>query len=121
MMVYVLPKNDDKSVKVKVIYPNKWSDPIIEDDRVYIIDEHPSPEEAGKALKTLYERLMSIEEEIFEKQIPKKPINEGCYYLCPCCRGDLGVSDDDIFIYELPMPKYCSNCGCALDWSEVEE
>ena len=20
-----------------------------------------------------------------DKQIPKKPINEGCYYLCPCC------------------------------------
>jgi hypothetical protein len=55
-----------------------------------------------------------------EKQIPKKPICEVYYYLCPCCQGDLGVSDDDIFIYELPMPKYCSNCGCALDWSEVK-
>ena len=55
-----------------------------------------------------------------EKQIPKKPINEGYYYLCPCCRGDLGVSDDDIFIYELSMPKYCSNCGCVLDWTEVD-
>lgn len=58
--------------------------------------------------------------EALEKQIPKKPINEECYYLCPCCQSDLGVSDDDIFIYELPMPKYCSNCGCALDWSEVK-
>lgn len=58
--------------------------------------------------------------EALEKQIPKKPINEECYYLCPCCRGDLGVSDDDIFIYELSMPKYFSNCGCALDWSEVK-
>ena len=55
-----------------------------------------------------------------EKQIPKKPINEGYYYICPCCRDDLGVSDDDIFIYELSMPKYCSNCGCVLDWSEVK-
>ena len=55
-----------------------------------------------------------------EKQIPKKPINEECYYICPCCRGDLGVSDDDIFIYELSMPKYCSNCGCVLNWSEVK-
>lgn len=55
-----------------------------------------------------------------DKQIPKKPINEGCYYICPCCRDDLGVSDDDIFIYELSMPKYCSNCGCKLDWSEVK-
>ena len=55
-----------------------------------------------------------------EKQIPKKPINEECYYICPCCRDDLGVSDDDIFIYELLMPKYCSNCGCVLDWLEVK-
>lgn len=55
-----------------------------------------------------------------EKQIPKKPINEECYYICPCCRDDLGVSDDDIFIYELSMPKYCSNCGCVLDWTEVK-
>lgn len=38
----------------------------------------------------------------------------------PSCRGDLGVSDDDIFIYELSMPKYCSNCGCVLDWAEVK-
>jgi hypothetical protein len=58
--------------------------------------------------------------EALEKQIPKMPINEECYYICPCCRGDLGVSDDDIFIYELLMPKYCSNCGCALDWTEVK-
>ncbi len=59
--------------------------------------------------------------EALEKQIPKKPINEECYYICPRCRGDLGVSDDDIFIYELSMPKYCSNCGCALDWMEVRK
>ena len=58
--------------------------------------------------------------EALEKQIPKKPINEECYYICPCCRDDLGVSDDDIFIYELSMPKYCSNCGCKLDWTEVK-
>ena len=58
--------------------------------------------------------------EALEKQIPKKPINEECYYICPRCRDDLGVSDDDIFIYELSMPTYCSNCGCKLDWTEVK-
>ncbi len=66
-------------------------------------------------------RAMEGTEEALEKQIPKKPIGEEHYYMCPCCHGDLGVSDDDIFIYELPAPKYCSNCGCALEWSEVAE
>jgi hypothetical protein len=119
MMIYVIPKDDDKPIKI-VFEGGKGSGSIVEDDQVYLIDEHPSPEEVGKAFRMLYERLMSIEEEALEKQIPKKPINEGCYYLCPCCRGDLGVSDDDIFIYELSMPKYCSNCGCVLDWTEVD-
>jgi len=73
-----------------------------------------------EGLNALYKKLCATEEAL-EKQIPKKPINEEHYYMCPCCRGDLGVSDDDIFIYELLKPKYCSNCGCALDWSEVDE
>lgn len=68
-----------------------------------------------------YTEMLIVCKEALEKQIPKMPINEECYYICPCCRGDLGVSDDDIFIYELLMPKYCSNCGCALDWTEVAE
>lgn len=58
--------------------------------------------------------------ELEAKAIPKKPIDGECYYICPRCRDDLGVSDDDIFIYELSMPKYCSNCGCVLDWTEVK-
>lgn len=58
--------------------------------------------------------------EVFEKQIPKKPINEGHYYLCPCCRNNLGTWDS-IFVYKFFMPKYCSNCGCVLDWSEVND
>lgn len=68
-----------------------------------------------------YTKMLIVCKEALEKQIPKMPINEECYYICPCCRGDLGVSDDDIFIYELSMPKYCSNCGCVLDWSEVKK
>lgn len=56
-----------------------------------------------------------------EKQIPKKPINvEKHYYNCPCCKQDLGVSDDDIFVYENPTPMYCHKCGQALDWSDTE-
>lgn len=118
MMIYVIPKNDDKPIKI-VFEDGKGSDSIVEDDQVYLIDEHPSPEEVGKAFRTLYERLMPEgSEEVFEKQIPKKPIKEGHYYLCPCCRNNLGTWDS-IFVYKLFMPKYCSNCGCTLDWSEV--
>ena len=58
MMIYVIPKDDDKPVKI-VFEGGKESNPIVEDNQVYLIDEHPSPEEAGKALKTLYDRLMS--------------------------------------------------------------
>lgn len=56
-----------------------------------------------------------------EKQIPKKPLNvEKHYYKCPYCKQDLGISEDDIFVYEMPTPMYCSNCGQALDWSDTE-
>lgn len=58
--------------------------------------------------------------EFFEAEMSRGKCYDECYYICPCCRGDLGVSDDDIFIYELSMPKYCSNCGCVLDWTEVK-
>ena len=56
MMICVIPKNDDKPIKI-IFESGKESNPKIEDDRVYVIDEHPSPEEVGKALRTLYERL----------------------------------------------------------------
>ena len=67
MMIYMIPKVDDKPVKI-VFEDGKGSDSIVEDEQIYLIDEHPSPEEVGKALKTLYERLMSIEEEVKFKQ-----------------------------------------------------
>lgn len=51
--------------------------------------------------------------EALEKQIPKKPINEECYYICPCCRGDLGLSDDDI----LSMNFRCLNIAVIADAS----
>ena len=59
MMIYVIPKNDDKPIKV-VFEGEEGSGSMVEDDEVGLIDEHPSPEEVGKALRTLYERLMSF-------------------------------------------------------------
>lgn len=45
-------------------------------------------------LNALHKELCKTEEAL-KKQIPKKPINEECYYICPCC-------------------------GRVLDWSEVK-
>ena len=67
-----------------------------------------------------------------EKQIPKKPVHDGCldnegvwhewngvngrpYDLCPNCNTNLCC--------EMPYdnkPNYCSKCGCRLDWSDEE-
>ena len=32
-----------------------------------------------------------------------------------------GYVDEDDFVYELPTPKYCGDCGQALDWSDTDE
>ena len=47
MMIYVIPKDGDEPIKI-VFEDGK------EDDEVYLIDERPSPEEVGKAFRTLY-------------------------------------------------------------------
>lgn len=62
MMIYVIPKDNDEPIKI-VFEGGKESGPIVEDDQIYLVDEPPSPEEVGKALRTLYERLMSVKEE----------------------------------------------------------
>ena len=43
-----------------------------------------------------------------EKQIPKKPKEEGWLY-CPICGKDVCVE----------KPKCCPDCGQALDWSDT--
>lgn len=68
-----------------------------------------------------------------EKQIPKKPVHDGCldsegmwhewngvngrpYDLRPNCNTNLCC--------EMPndnKPNYCSKCGCRLDWSDDDE
>lgn len=58
IMIYVICKNGDKPIKI-IFEGRKGSNSIIGDDQVYPIDEYTSPEEAGKALKTLCDRLRS--------------------------------------------------------------
>lgn len=53
MMIYVIPKDGDEPIKI-VFEDGK------EDGQVYLIDEHSTPEEIGKALRTLHERLISF-------------------------------------------------------------
>lgn len=58
MMIYVIPKVDNKPIKI-VFEGGEESNPIVEDDWVYVINEHLSPKENGEAFKTLYDRLIS--------------------------------------------------------------
>lgn len=77
--------------------------------------------------ETLGYQLTSDDLEWLEKakgalktQIPKPPILDTIYqsgirsYKCPVCKKGSLVRTD------LYYPKYCSNCGQALDWSDVE-
>lgn len=59
MMIYVIPKDGDEPIKI-VFEDGKEDGSMVEDEQVYLIDEHPSPEEVGKAFRTLYERFMSF-------------------------------------------------------------
>lgn len=54
-----------------------------------------------------------------EKQIPKKPAEHGdeINYDCPVCGADVGYFD--AMAWE--TPKYCPECGQALDWDRKEE
>lgn len=55
-----------------------------------------------------------------EKQIPKNVISiiyRGDYK-CPTCKNYIDITDDDLYVYEIEPPKYCDECGQALDWEE---
>ena len=57
-----------------------------------------------------------------EKQIPNKAIStyKG-HYKCPTCENYIDITDDDLYVYEIEPPKYCDECGQALDWGSEEE
>lgn len=44
-----------------------------------------------------------------KKSVPQKPTDKGWLY-CPVCGKDVCVDH----------PRYCSDCGQALDWSDTE-
>lgn len=55
-----------------------------------------------------------------EKQIPKKPVEVRNEIVCPTCENYIDITDDDLYVYEIEPPKYCDECGQALDWGEEE-
>lgn len=62
-------------------------------------------------------------DEALEKQIPKKPLDICTPFitwgLCPICKGELNKLENQpnrVF----KGRKYCSDCGQALDWSDVK-
>lgn len=51
-----------------------------------------------------------------DKQIPKKPIEDGYYdepCVCPNCGSNVINEADNDYLF-----NYCYHCGQALDWSE---
>ena len=86
-------------------------------DRIKIHNEiHSKKEHFAVHITTALQ--MAIE--ALEKQIPERPDLEGDGYwdgelvydtgYCPRCRKDYEI--------EYHTPKFCENCGQALDWEE---
>lgn len=62
--------------------------------------------------------------EALEKQVPKKPKEQGTgektHYKCPECGWiPLTIYSDGYHLGN--KPKYCERCGQAIDWSEEDE
>lgn len=79
-----------------------------------------------------YIEEIEIATKALKKQIPKKPVHDGCfdsegmwhewngingrpYDLCPNCNTNLCCE-----MHYDNKPKYCKHCGQKLDWSDKE-
>lgn len=79
-----------------------------------------------------YIEEIEIATKSLKKQIPKKPVHDGCfdsegmwhewngingrpYDLCPNCNTNLCCE-----MHYDNKPKYCKHCGQKLDWSDDE-
>lgn len=56
-----------------------------------------------------------------KKQILKKPIKYKDEIVCPTCKNYINITDDDLYVYGIEPPKYCDECGQALDWGDYCE
>ena len=78
------------------------------------------------SIPTTQEDLKTIKEAL-EKQIPKKPLEQkygfcdlvGFFYVrlvCPECKQPVAQYSKK----KEYKPRYCHNCGQALDWSDIK-
>lgn len=61
---------------------------------------------------------LDLATDALEKQIPKKPIEDGYYDLpcvCPNCGSNVANEADNDYQFE-----YCYHCGQKIDWSDTE-
>lgn len=86
-----------------------------DDDGIRVLKTIQGDEALG-----MYYYLTGGADLIHVKDIPKKVVEVGKYgFCCPKCEGDFGLEKEDIFVYDMPMPKYCEHCGQKLDWSDL--
>mgnify|MGYP003289421412 CR=1 FL=1 len=75
--------------------------------------ESQEPEDAGYYLQLEHEKMVL---DALEKQVPKRPIEDGYYdepAVCPNCGGNVINQCDNDYQFQC-----CHYCGQKLDWSD---
>ena len=120
------------SIRSRIGEKMKTRNNMAENKAIKILQRDLQIQLENKALPDGIEAIQ-IAIQALEKQIPKKPVHDGCldsegmwhewngvngrpYDLCPNCNTNLCC--------EMPndnKPNYCSKCGCRLDWSDDDD
>ena len=81
------------------------------------------------AIKVLY-KYSFVSKDVIEKEINAIPsadrpqgewiVKDGAFY-CSCCGNDsAGLSEDDVYVYDVPLPNYCQHCGAHMKGADDE-
>lgn len=62
-----------------------------------------------------WDNALDIAIKAMEKKIPKKPIDDTAFGICPCCHTEFNSE----LVQEYNV-KFCLNCGQAIDWRDEE-
>lgn len=81
--------------------------------------EHHYKHTNNKKSKAIENEYIKIE--ALKKQIPKNSIKKNKYhFICPSCKKELNIEEEDILIYNQIPPNYCEFCGQKLCWEMVK-